>query len=99
MRVLVVDDDPDALRALSMLPEREHEVVSCACGSKAIAELRGRSVDLVLTDLGMPPPDGFDVMRAVQELPAPPPVAVITALDSARAAIEALRLGASDFLL
>ena len=99
MRILMVDDDPDVLRALGMLLERDHEVVSCSCGTKAIAELKERRVDLVLTDLSMPPPDGFDVMRAVQALPVPPPVAVVTALDSARAAIEALRLGASDFLV
>lgn len=99
MRILVVDDDPDALRTLAMLLEREHEVVTCAGGAEAIAGLRGHAVDLVLTDLSMPPPDGFDVMRAVQEMPAPPPVAVVTALDSARAAIEALRLGAADFLV
>jgi DNA-binding NtrC family response regulator len=99
MRILVVDDDPDALRALGMMLERDHEVVACGCGTSAIAALKSRPVDLVLTDLGMPPPDGFDVMRATHELDAPPPVAVITALDSARAAIEALRLGASDFLV
>src|SRR5262249_30238993 len=99
VRILLVDDDPDALRALGVLLERDHEVVSCSCGTRAIAELKERRVDLVLTDLSMPPPDGFDVMRAVQALRVPPPVAVVTALDSARAAIEALRLGASDFLV
>jgi DNA-binding NtrC family response regulator len=99
MRILVVDDDPDALRALAMLLERDHEVVARGSGTEAIAELRERPVDLVLTDLGMPPPDGFDVMRAAGELPAPPPIAVITALDSARAALEATRLGARDFLV
>ena len=99
MRILVVDDDPGALRALGMMLERDHEVVACGCGASAIAALKECPVDLVLTDLGMPPPDGFDLMRVIHELEAPPPVAVITALDSARAAIEALRLGASDFLV
>jgi DNA-binding NtrC family response regulator len=47
----------------------------------------------------MPPPDGFEVLQVVQRIPSPPPVVVITAVDTARAALEALRLGARDYLV
>src|SRR6266545_8273820 len=99
MRILIVDDDADALQAVCRALERGHEILPCGGGEQAIAALREHSIDLVLTDLSMPPPDGFDVMRAVRGLPAPPPVVVVTGLDRARAAIDALRLGAADFLV
>jgi DNA-binding NtrC family response regulator len=99
MRVLAVDDDPAVLAALVAVLEARHEVVSCAGGAEALAALRVRPYDLVLTDLRMPAPDGFDVLRAVQGLVPAPPVVVLTAVDTARTALEALALGARDYLV
>jgi DNA-binding NtrC family response regulator len=99
MRVLTVDDDPAVLAALVAVLEAEHEVVSCVGGAEALAALQARPYDLVLTDLRMPAPDGFDVLRAAQELTPAPPVVVLTGVDTARTALEALGLGARDYLV
>ncbi len=99
MRILVVDDDESALRAVKVALEDSNEVVACSSGTAALASLRERSFDLVFTDLSMPPPDGFDLLRAVRGMPMPPPVVVITGLDTARTAVEAMRLGATDLLV
>jgi DNA-binding NtrC family response regulator len=99
VRILGVDDDEHGLGAMRAALGRDHDVACCASGAEAIAALRGRPFDLVLTDLSMPPPDGFDLLRAARGMPIPPPVVVITGLDTARTAVEAMRLGAVDLLV
>jgi len=99
VRILAADDDALALQALTEVLRPDHEVVGCPGGAEALRELEREAFDLVLTDLRMPPPDGLEVVRAARALEPAPPVIVITALDSARAAIEALHLGASDYLV
>ena len=98
-RVLVVDDDPGALRLAASALAEDHEVTPCGDGAAAITLARGGGFDLVLTDLGMPAPDGFEVLRAVTGLPEAPDVVVLTAMDCARATLDALRLGARDYIV
>ncbi len=99
MRVLAADDEPAVLAALVAVLEAEHDVTSCAGGAEALAALQAGSFDLVITDLRMPAPDGFDLLRAAVQRTPPPPVVILTAVDTARTAMEALRLGAFDYLV
>lgn len=99
LRILALDDDETALRYLTSVLRDDHDVSAVTSGEQAIHELGRRTFDLVLADLSMPAPDGFDVLRSAQRVSPPPPVVVITALDSARATLEAMRLGARDYLL
>lgn len=99
MRLLIVDDDPFALDFLGRLLEADHRVVRCNGGAEALAALDGEAFDLLITDLGMPEPDGFALLGAAQERVPPLPVIVLTAADDARAAVRALKLGARDYLL
>ncbi len=97
--ILAVDDEPLALRFLTGILVPEHQVTVCTGGARAMAELTKRRYDLVLADLNMPPPDGFEVLRHAQRMSPPVPVVVISANDRARAVIEAIRLGARDFIM
>jgi two-component system NtrC family response regulator len=99
LNVLVVDDDPNVLAYVDGVLRKCHRVTTCADGGTALARLERQAFDVVLTDLRMPAPDGFDILRAAQALDPPVPVIVLTAVDSARAAVRALRLGARDFLV
>jgi DNA-binding NtrC family response regulator len=99
MRILIVDDDPHAIEAMAAVLTPAYEVECRDGGGAGIDALRSQPFDLVLTDLGMPSPDGFDLLRAARELPGAPPVVVITGLDDARTAVEAMRLGAADLLV
>src|SRR5439155_23818271 len=92
-------DEPEAVRYLASILEAEHEVAVCTCGAQAVRELEQSRWDLLLVDLGMPPPDGFELLRRAQQLAPPVPVVVVSAMDRARAAIEAIRLGARDFIV
>jgi len=78
-----------------------HGVVTASGGAEAIAKLdrrAGGGFDVVLTDLTMPAVGGMDVLRHVQTLPDPPLVLMITAFATSETAIEALKLGAYDYL-
>jgi len=99
MRILAVDDDVQSLEYLAGVLRPEHDVTAFPSGEQAILELRRTRFDLVVADLNMPPPDGFEVLRAAQVMASPPPVIVITALDTAKSTLEALRLGARDYLV
>lgn len=99
MRVLLVDDEPASLAALCGLLGREHEFDTCTSGAEALARLERSAYDLLMTDLSMPHPDGFHVMQQSTALAPGMPVVVVTALDTARAAVQAIRLGARDFLV
>jgi DNA-binding NtrC family response regulator len=97
--ILVVDDKPgmrDMLRALLM--EREHGVRSCASGEEALAELEGQPFDLVLTDLKMGDVGGLQVLEAARRRSPDAPVIVMTAYGSVADAVQAMRLGAFDFI-
>lgn len=99
LQVLVVDDNRTAAEAIAALLRREgHTVQACYDGMTAIQQMYSRSFDLVLTDLRMDPVDGLQVVRAARSAPRPIEVMVFTAFGSVEVAVEAMRLGASDFL-
>ncbi len=99
LNVLVVDDNRTAAEAIAALLRREgHTVQACYDGVTAIQLMSAGTLDLVLTDLRMEPVDGLQVVRAARNAERPIDVMVFTAFGSVEVAVEAMRLGASDFL-
>jgi DNA-binding NtrC family response regulator len=97
--VLVADDDATIRRNLAMLLESEGYAVREAADGIAAAEvLRDPAVALALLDLRMPRRDGMDVLREHADRLEETPVIVVTAYGGSQAAIEAMRLGAHDYL-
>ncbi len=97
--ILFVDDE--AIICHSFAREIELEGFSTATaggGEEAITMLREASYDLVVTDLMMPGTDGFDVLQAAKEITPGISVIILTGHGDMGSAIEALRLGADDFL-
>ncbi len=80
LRILVVDDEPSVRTLLAdLLRTVGHEAVEVASGAEALERLNtDDAFDLVMTDLGMPELTGWDVARAVNERPSPPPVVLVT---------------------
>jgi two-component system response regulator PilR (NtrC family) len=97
--VLVVDDEPSMREMLSIMLRREgYEVVLADCGRAAVEILRRRPVDLLISDIKMPDMSGVDVLRAAKKIDDAIVGIMITAFKSTESAVEALRLGAHDYL-
>ncbi len=99
MKILVVDDNRSSAEAMGrILRKHGHEVTTLHDGEAAIRQLECDPPDLVFTDLRMEPVDGMEVLRAARERPSPVDVVVFTAFGAVDKAVEAMRLGARDFL-
>jgi DNA-binding NtrC family response regulator len=97
-RVLVVDDEPGVQESLRMLLKEECEVVTAGSVEAALALLAESPPDLVLLDLVMPGRSGFDLFPAFAQQAAPPPVIVLSGTRTIATAVEAMKLGAADYL-
>lgn len=99
LAILVVDDNRVAADSIARLLGREnHKVEAVYDGQTAIERLRQQPFDLVFTDLRMEPVDGMAVVQAARAADPPVDVIVFTAYGSVETAVEAMRLGALDFL-
>jgi two-component system response regulator PilR (NtrC family) len=98
-RVLVVDDERSMRDLLAiMLKQEGHDVAVVEGGAQAIETLSREVFDLVITDLRMREVDGLAVLRAAKELSPETVVVVITAFASTETAVEAMKLGAYDYI-
>ncbi len=96
--ILVVDDEPAQRLLLAGALGRDYDVVGAADGLEATQLLGARSFDLVVTDERMPRMGGMDLVRWVREKAPETPVIVLTAYGSVASAVEAMKLGAEDYL-
>jgi two-component system, NtrC family, response regulator AtoC len=98
-RILIADDEPGIREFLGdVLSEAGHEVVLCADGAEAAARLDERRFDLVLTDLQMPGLGGLELLEKVRGEQPEVEVIVLTAHGTVDTAVQAMKLGAFEFL-
>ncbi len=99
-RILAVDDQLYFRVFLEdLLQQEDFEVVTAGSGAEALALMEEEPVDLVLTDLVMPEMDGRELVRQVKERWPEQDVVVVTSVGDVKTAVEAMRLGATDYLL
>jgi DNA-binding NtrC family response regulator len=99
IRVLVADDETK-LRELMVreLARKGHELEGVGDGESALAALREREYDVVILDMKMPRKEGIEVLRDLQSFPEHPQVIVMTGFQEVATAVEAMKLGAYDYL-
>jgi two-component system, OmpR family, KDP operon response regulator KdpE len=99
LRVLVVDDEPAIRRFLrTSLRAEGYDVVEAETGEAALAEIRRRAPDFVMLDLGLPGIDGLEVIRRVRGEGSAAPIIVLTSRADEAGKVEALDLGADDYV-
>jgi DNA-binding NtrC family response regulator len=98
-RVLLVDDEVDFIEALSARMEARGLVVETASnGEEAVQKVRDRRFDAIVLDLAMPGMDGIETLRALRELQPEVQVILLTGHATLQKGVEAMKLGAMDFL-
>ena len=99
LRVLVVDDEPPIRRFLrTSLAAQGYDIIEAEDGSKALEEVRRRSPDLLVLDLGLPGIDGLEVIRRLRGSGVSLPIIVLSSRVDEAGKVEALDLGADDYV-
>jgi two-component system, response regulator, stage 0 sporulation protein F len=98
-RILVVDDEENARIALSKILTREgYEVASAGNGYEALNYLRGKEVELIITDINMPEMNGLTFLRELSRSHPDSNVIMVTAYGEVESYIEAMNLGAFEYI-
>jgi two-component system KDP operon response regulator KdpE len=96
--VLIIEDEPDILRFLrTTLPQYGYRLYEALTGQEGLTQAAARNPDLILLDLGLPDLDGLEVIRRLRKLAAIP-IIVLSARDQEQTKVEALDLGADDYV-
>jgi len=97
--VFFVDDKPKVRKMVGRTLEQAGLKVTCfASGSECLKQLRCRTCDLLITDVKMPEMDGIELLTEVKRIIPSLPVLVVTGYGDIPMAVEALKVGASEFI-
>jgi DNA-binding NtrC family response regulator len=98
-RILLVDDEPSILSVLAtVLKSEDHDVLAVGDGEAAKKILTEQTFDLMISDIRMTPVNGMDLLKVVHEQDKSVAVIMLTAYGTVETAIQALKLGAFDYL-
>jgi two-component system, OmpR family, KDP operon response regulator KdpE len=97
--LLVVDDEPPIMRLLrTSLGAEGFEVIEADNAEKALTAIDARKPEIVILDLGLPDEDGLDVIRRIRRSGSKLPIVVLSSRGDERGKVEALELGADDYV-
>ena len=98
--ILAVDDEPSMLRLLEIsLKQAGYQPILARDGAEALQKIKDNQVDCVVSDLHMPIMNGLDLLKNMRELTDNLPFIMVTAQGEIKTAVEAMKLGASDYIL
>jgi putative nucleotidyltransferase with HDIG domain len=98
-RILIVDDEPEITAILSDLFDRKYDCTTAGSAEEALGRLAGTSYELVVSDITMPGMSGLDMIPHVKRNSPNSVVVMISGMQTVESAIEALRLGAFDYVM
>jgi len=97
--ILIVDDEGPIRKALFLLLSDRYEVLAAASGKEAITQLQKTAVDLVLLDIGLPDISGLELLQIIAAETPEIMVIMITAVGETKSIVDAVKLGAYDYLV
>ncbi|MBU1218594.1 sigma-54 dependent transcriptional regulator [Myxococcota bacterium] len=99
IKILLVDDEPGILSSLEKLLLREgYTVFTADTGERALEVIKSEDIDLILTDLRLPDFDGIELIKLVKKFGREPEIILMTAFGSVETAVNAMKMGAYDFI-
>ncbi|HNW93791.1 MAG TPA: sigma-54 dependent transcriptional regulator [bacterium] len=98
-RLLVVDDDPDILELFQEALGDDYDLITAVDGEQALLRFRDHQPQLMLLDVRLPKRDGIEVLRVIKEANPQMVVIMITANKDVSTAVQAMKLGAYDYLI
>lgn len=96
--ILIVDDDKMTRQTLSLALQDSYQTILAKDGKTALTVLREEEIDVVLSDLFMPGMNGIELLEEINRLPEKPPVIFITGQGTVETAVQAMKLGAYDYV-
>jgi two-component system, NtrC family, response regulator AtoC len=97
-RVLLIDDEIGIRTSLKMVLEPMYEVLPASDGEEGLTLFKNSSPDLILLDILLPGIDGLAVLRTIRSEDARIPVIMLTASTTIRTAVDAMKMGAADYV-
>jgi two-component system response regulator AtoC len=97
-KILIIDDDQNIRETLKVLLSKEYKVILAENGLTGIEKFKSENPDLIITDLKMDDLDGIEILKKVKESGVDTPVILITAYEEIQSSIEAIQLGAYDYI-
>lgn len=98
-RILIIDDDTSLLESYMVLLEDEFQVYTAESGVEGLEILRREDAHIVLLDLRLPDMGGLEVLRRIKALDENIDVIMITAVKNVRTAVDAIKMGAYDYVV
>ncbi len=97
--ILVIDDDQSISRAFTMILSEKYEVATASNGADGLTQLALHEPDLVLLDIGLPDMDGLEVLKRIKQTAPDTVVIMVTAHQEIRTVVNAVQIGAYDYLV
>ncbi|MCK8827914.1 response regulator [Natroniella acetigena] len=97
-KILVIDDEKNIRITLTKCLEGDYEVLTAVNGEDGLEKIENNNFDLILLDMKLPGIDGMEVLSKIEELDSEANVIMITGFGTVETAVEAMKLGALDYL-
>lgn len=99
VKILVVDDEQGPREALKMILKEDYEVYTAGDGETALREMMEKGVDIVALDIKMPKTNGLELLQNIKKSNPDIEVFLITGFPSVSTAVEAIQIGAYDYVI
>jgi two-component system, NtrC family, response regulator AtoC len=96
--ILVVDDESNIIESYKLILENKYNVLTANCGTEALNIFQKEFINLILLDIMMPDMDGLETLKKIKETNNDVEVIMVTAVKTVRTAIQAVKLGAYDYI-
>jgi len=98
VKILFIEDDIKTQKVVKAILPEDYILISSTLGRHGLSLLKKENPDVVLLDIGLPDIDGFKVLEKILEIPASPPVIILTSCEKIHRVVRAVKMGAADYI-